>query len=232
MSITSSMNAPLTLPTDKNTLGFCKGAFRLFIGLEKKAFNINNRPLGISGVIPYWKCEKCPFEGPCITTYPVQLPGQKKAKPEKSFDLKPRECVGGGVLYKWAFLAKSHVQIKSSAELGSVEQRRGEYGSFGCIFCAGEAVRRGWALSGSDIWTGLKEKDKHNKRGGGDGGSINSGTGGGTPIFGNLGSFMEHLQVHRREDMRPGVEMMGRVRGVAGRAPEVGEEWEVVLLPL
>jgi hypothetical protein len=245
MSITSSLlttntthsNIPLTLPTEKNTLGFCKGAFRLFIGLEKKAFSINNRPIGISGVIPYWKCEKCTFEGPCIIN---TLPGQKRSKAEKTYDLKVRESSstsggGGGVLYRWGFLAKCHVHIKSTAELGTAEQRRGEYGSFGCIFCACEAQRRGWALSGNDIYTGTDEGGT--KKGGGkkgaDAASVNSGAiGGGTPIFGNVSSFMEHLQVHRREEMRPGIEMLGRVKGVAGRVPEKGEEFDVALLPL
>lgn len=196
MSMTSSLTAPLTLPTDKNTLGFCKGAFRMFIGLEKKAFSINNRPIGISGVIPYWKCEKCSFEGPCIINV---LPGQKRSKAERTYDLKVRECSGGGVLYRWAFLAKCHVMIKSTAELNTPEQRRGEYGSFGCIFCASEAQRRGWALSGNDIYTGADEAKKGKKHAA-DAVSVNSGAGGGTPIFGNVGSFMDHLQVHRREE--------------------------------
>ncbi len=62
--------------------------------------------------------------------------------------------------------------------------------------------------------------------------SVGAGAGGGTPIFGNVASFMEHLQVHRREEMRPGIEMMGRLRGLAGRVPEKGEEFDVALLPL
>lgn len=134
-------------------------------------------------------------------------------------------------MYKWAFLAKCHVHIKSSAELNTPEQRRGEYGSFGCVFCACEAQRRGWALSGSDIWTSPEGKSKDKDKDKGSAGIGKEG-GGGTPIFGNIGSFMEHLQVHRREEMRPGVEMLGRVRGVVGRRPEEGEEWEVCLLPL
>ena len=82
-------------------------------------------------------------------------------------------------------------------------------------------------MSGNDIYTGEKEKKK------GDAVSVNSGgQGGGTPIFGNVGSFMEHLQVHRREEMRPGIEMLGRVRAVAGRRPEAGEEFDLALLPL
>jgi hypothetical protein len=225
MSMSSSITGPLTLPTDKNTLGFCKGAFRLFIGLEKKAFSINNRPIGISGIIPYWRCDKCTFEGPCIINV---LPGQKRSKAEKTYDLRVRECQGGGVLYKWAFLAKCHVSIKSSADVNTPEQKRGEYGSFGFVFCACEAQRRGWALSGNDIYTGADDAKKKK----GDAVSVNSGQGGGTPIFGNVQSFMEHLQVHRREDMRPGVDMCGRLKAVVGRAPERGEEFDIALLPV
>jgi hypothetical protein len=43
---------------------------------------------------------------------------------------------------------------------------------------------------------------------------------------------MEHLQLHRREEMRPGVEMLGRIKGVAGRVPEEGEQFDVALLPI
>jgi hypothetical protein len=184
MSTTSSLTSPLILPTDKNILGFCKGAIRLFAGLENKAFAINNRPVGISGVIlPYWKCQKCPFEGLCILNWPL---GQKRSKAKITYDLQVRKCAGGGVLYRWAFLAKCHVSIRSAAELGTPEQRHGDYGTFGtfgCIFCACEAQRRGWALSGNDIYGWTEGKDYGMKHGR-DAASVDSGAGAGTPSSG------------------------------------------------
>ena len=153
------------------------------------------------------------------------------------------------MLYKWSFLAKCHVSIKSQPTTFSPtycyigpgeEQKSGEFGSFGCVFCACEAQRRGWALSGNDILTDTEEEEGKNmfrrakEKRNGDAASIaeSAGGGGGTPIFGNVSSFMEHLQVHRREEMRPGIEMCGRLKAVVGRAPAKDEDFEIALLPL
>ena len=141
---------------------------------------------------------------------PPPAPGtslKKPAKAEKIFDPRVRVGDGGGVRYKWVFLAKSHVSCKSVPE--GEEARRGEFGAFACLFCCAEGRARGWE--------GL---------GGG-------GVAGAAPIFGNVGSFMEHLaEVHRKEAGWPGVEMLGRGRAVVGRVAGPAEEWDVNFVPL
>ncbi|KAF7505848.1 hypothetical protein GJ744_012470 [Endocarpon pusillum] len=52
------------------------------------------------------------------------------------------------------------------------------------------------------------------------------------PMFGNVESFMQHLEMHRTEQGTPGVEMQGRLKCVVGRAAEPGEDFDVNFLPI
>jgi hypothetical protein len=230
---------PLTLPTDKNLLGFCKGAFRLQAGMERKAFAINNRPLGLSGMISYWRCEKCNFEGPAHHTVNISGDKKKKGKPEKVFDPKVRFSGSGGVRYRWAFLARCHVSLKGSLSLDTPTD--GSFGSFGCIFCCAEGKNRGWldisntagVVGGPVAGSNLSFKS-------GSGRAANSGVKIGvmagaqaTPIFGGVTSFMQHLEsVHREQEGWPNAEMAGRFRVVVGRVARPEEEgWEINFVP-
>lgn len=53
-----------------------------------------------------------------------------------------------------------------------------------------------------------------------------------TPVFKDLLSFLEHLEMHRVASGAPGPEMSGRMKAVCGRIAAEGEEWEVNFLPL
>ncbi|KAK5939775.1 hypothetical protein PMZ80_008157 [Knufia obscura] len=246
-SIPLPQNLPLTLPTERSTHPFCKGAFRLFLGLTKKAFTPANRPVGMSSFIPYWRCDKCLFEGPMHTTPGPPDKKGRPGKPEKIFDPATRECgplsmavVGpdgrgegsGGVRYKWVFLAKSHVPLRTVTE----GRHDGTFGGFACLFCAAEGQQRGWTTGvggaanhgfgvngsvGNDASSTLSGKSGHS-----------SNNGAGTPVFGNLTLFMDHLQMHRREENWPCAEMLGRMKCVVGRVAERGDDWEVNFLPL
>jgi hypothetical protein len=97
-------NIPLTLPTDKNPLGFCRCAARLFLSpdsdpKQSKSFTVANRPVGFNSLVPYWSCQKCNFEGPLCTIINVtdgDGKKKKKGKEEKIFDTKVRVSNGGG----------------------------------------------------------------------------------------------------------------------------------------
>jgi hypothetical protein len=204
--------------------------------------------------VTYWRCEKCNFEGPVYTS--VNVSGtKKKGKPERTFDPKIRVSETGGVRYKWAFLAKCHVNLKGMVPLGEAGSREGSFGSFGCVFCCAEGKYRGWndssavcasSTNGVDkgvmgLLTSGKWKDRGSVRGGKSGHTANSGpkvdlssgASQSTPIFGNVASFMEHLEtVHRGQDGWPNAEMQGRFRIVVGRLAGVHEEgWDVNFVP-
>lgn len=252
-SIPVPQNLPLNLPNEKNTHPFCKSAFRLFLGITKKSFIAANRPVGMTGYVPYWKCDKCQFEGPMAT---VAGPPDKKGrpgKPEKVFDRTIRECgpltsavVGpdgrgegsGGIRYKWAFLAKCHVPLKAPPDFGNMGQSTGTIGSFGCLFCTAEGAARGWVMTfdGSrSMSLGLNGpglNDTASTFSGTSGHSAGSGPAQNTPVFGNLQLFMDHLQMHRREEYWPCEEMRGRMKCVVGRVADRGEDWEINFLPL
>ncbi|KIW48299.1 uncharacterized protein PV06_00901 [Exophiala oligosperma] len=289
LSVPSS--GPLILPTDKDTLGFCKGAFRLQAGLERKAFSLANRPLGFTGTETYWRCEKCNFEGPQYTQVNVSSDNRRKGKPERKFDPRIRTSESGGIRYRWAFLARCHVQLKGMVPVG--ETKDGSFGSFGCIFCCAEGKHRGWIDDGHHQNSSAVGRDNSNARiktvsvsvgggrhhglgifgsGGGGGGSKDKGkdkkksgkskhvqpnsgvkvvvdgdddgqggaqsknltkSNNNTPIFGNVSSFMEHLDlVHRPQEGWPNAEMLGRFKVVVGRLAGVHEDgWDVNFVP-
>ncbi|KIX02513.1 uncharacterized protein Z518_08454 [Rhinocladiella mackenziei CBS 650.93] len=212
---------PLTLPTDKNLLGFCKGAFRLQAGLERKAFSVANRPAGFASMITYWKCEKCNFEGPMYSSVNL-FEGKKKGKPERLFDPKVRTSESGGIRYRWTFLARCHVALKGMVPSDTPAAREGSFGSFGCIFCCAEGKNRGWL----DAWSNASVRSGNT--------AIKvDGTNRSTPIFGNVTSFMEHLEtLHRKQDGWPNAEMIGRFRVVVGTfAASEDNGWEVNFVP-
>lgn len=128
--------------------------------------------------------------------------GSKKTKAEKTFDSRVR-VAENGIRYRWVFLAKSHVQCKSMPE--GPTARDGSFGAFACIFCCAEGAGRGWGTTGS---------------------------GTNAPTFGNVGSFMEHLQIHRRAEASPGAEMQTKAKCIVGRVAEAGEDFEINLPPL
>jgi len=127
--------------------------------------------------------------------------GSKKTKAEKTFDSRVR-VAENGIRYRWIFLAKSHVQCKSMPE--GPTARDGSFGAFGCIFCCAEGVGRGWSTLGR---------------------------GGTAPTFGNIGSFMEHLQMHLSEEGTPGAQMQARTKCIVGRVAEATEDFEINLPP-
>ncbi|KAJ9606679.1 hypothetical protein H2200_008687 [Cladophialophora chaetospira] len=222
---------PLNLPTDKNLLGFCKGALRLQAGLERKAFSIANRPVGFSGMSSYWRCEKCEFEGPVHQIVNTSEDKKKKGKPEKVFDPRIRVSEGGGVRYRWAFLARCHVSLKGLVTIDAPKD--GSFGSFGCIFCCAEGKNRGWfdtAAADGPITT--SNASVKSGRTANSGVKMDAGTQA-TPIFGNVASFMQHLEtVHRQQDGWPNAEMVGRFRVVVGRVAGVQDgAWEINLVP-
>ncbi|KAJ4516337.1 hypothetical protein HRR83_001666 [Exophiala dermatitidis] len=280
ISIPTQIHIPLTLPTDKDLLGFCKGAFRLQAGMERKAFGLANRPSGLSGMITYWKCEKCNFEGPAPVRTANAVSGtasgetragtgtgetkkskqksKQKPKVERIFDPKIRVSEGGGVRYKWAFLARCHVAVKAvampvpqastvlttttattSGGGGGGRSPNDIFGSFGCIFCCAEGRSRGWLENNLNNREG---EGVLGGGGGGGGGSTTSATPSSTPIFGNVSSFMHHLEtvhVNRGPDGWPCAEMVGRFRVVFGdgyndrdtEGSSGGGDWEVKFVP-
>lgn len=167
----------------------------------------------------------------------------RPGKPEKCFDQTIHECgpistaiIGpdgrgegsGGVRFKWAFLAKCHVPLKTVPE--NVGKQTGTVGSYGCIFCMAEGAARGWTGPNSSLSFG-SANDAASTFSGTSGHSAGS-TSTGTPVFGNLQLFMDHLQMHRREEGWPCQEMQMRMKCIVGRVAERQEEWEINFLPL
>lgn len=162
------------LPSEENKYaGFCKGAWKLQLGM-KKAMNAEYRPAGMYGQIPFWRCQKCYFEGPMAGT----------SKATRSFDNNIRRS--NGIQYRWVFLAKSHVYVKDIPKASN-----GTLGTFGCIFCCAETRQ--------------------------------------TPIFGNVKTLLEHLQLHRENV--PGAELRDRTRCIVDRVAEPWEDFDINLPP-
>ena len=114
------------LPSPENDYaGFCKGAYYLQAGLHRDGVGLRNNSVAKTGESKYWAChnKKCVFEGPAC----------KKGK-EYLFDNTIRELIVEGVprlRYRWSFLAKSHVAIRST---------KSQIYDYRCIFCILQCV--------------------------------------------------------------------------------------------
>ncbi len=105
------------LPSEDVYGGFCKGAYKLQVGL-RDGLKLRNQSGSFQGEGYYWACgsSKCAFEGRA----------GKKDK-EWAFDNTVRNS--HGVRYRWTFLAKSHVGL-SKAKNGIYDYR--------CVFCVSQ----------------------------------------------------------------------------------------------
>jgi hypothetical protein len=213
----------LHLPTDKHLHGFCKGAVRLQAGLDRKAFGVQNRAHGSSGISSYWCCEKCNFEGPLYNIVNTSdEKKRKKEKPERIFDPKIRVSQSGMIRYRWAFLARCHVPVKDIVPQNTEAGKDGSFGSFGCIFCCAEGKARGW-LDQSDN-SSMSVRSGHSaKKSDGSSGSY------ATPVFGEVNAFMAHLErMHSKKDGRPNAEMLGRMKVILEKVANAEDlEWDV-----
>jgi hypothetical protein len=180
--------APLTLllgdalPSEDNLFaGFCKGAWKLQTG-AKKAMRMEHRPVGMYGHVSYWRCSKCNFEGPAnreprakrsgslssepLTSLPP-LPGKsndKSSSSTPSFDLRIRYHASTGIRYRWSFLAKSHVNMRTLPK-----STDGSEGIFMCIFCCAEKRTSTPVFGNVDLF--MEHLQVHGGRPGSDGSS-------------------------------------------------------------
>ncbi|PGH00301.1 hypothetical protein AJ80_09195 [Polytolypa hystricis UAMH7299] len=188
----------LYLPNESNDYaGFCKGAWKLQNDM-KKAMRVDNRPEGIYTRTLFWRCSKCLFEGPMMTT-PVPRPSTRPSadggpgfprtvpagEPGRSFDVTVRIHARTGIQYRWAFLAKSHIPSRDVPM-----NPDGTSGAFGCIYCV--AADRG-----------------------------------ASPVFGDLDSFMTHLRSHDGSGRAPERELLDRTRCIMGRVAGKWEEFDL-----
>lgn len=134
----------LYLPSEENNFaGFCKGAWKLQLGL-KKAFTAEIRPEGMYSNVPFWRCSKCYYEGPMMTISSSSSSsspgssGSKSTRKTKTFDTRVRVHPPTGIRYRWAFLAKSHVSTRRFLAMKTGPDTDGSAGTFGCIFCCAE----------------------------------------------------------------------------------------------
>ena len=155
--------------------------------------------------------------------YTSSLDPKKKGKQEKIFDPTIREH--NGIRYKWEFLAKCHVQLKSNPETAVGAKRDGSFGGFACMFCAAEGHARGWEKAAP-----LKPVDTRSVKSSGSSKAADEFSAS-APTFGNLQSFMDHLQMHREEAAWPCEEMRGRMKCIVGREAEKTEDWDINLTP-
>lgn len=200
---TQPLSLPLNLPSESALHGFCKGAIKLQSGSLK-----DNKKAFTVANRPSGFTGTIPFWQctKCSFDGPVVI--SVITVPGKKAG-KAEKCFDtrvresdGGIRYRWTFLAKCHVMGKSLPE--GPTARDGSFGAFACLFCCAEGHARGWRMA----------------------------TENGAPIFGNVASFMEHLQMHREVEGRPGVEMQTRAKCVVGRVAEMTEDFDINLPPL
>lgn len=95
--------------------GYCKGAYKLQVGLVKEGMKICNQSTSMTGQSNYWACasSKCCFEG-----------GARQIGKTWEFDNTVR--ISQGIRYRWTLLAKSHIAMSKS--------KNHNY-DYQCVFC-------------------------------------------------------------------------------------------------
>ena len=114
-SLRTHSSTQTAIPAKTPYRGFCKGAYKLQVGLDKESMVLRNQSTSMTGQSHYWACasSKCAFEG-----------GALKSSSGWKFDDSVR--IASGIQYRWTFLAKSHVT------LSKVKNRQYD---FQCVFC-------------------------------------------------------------------------------------------------
>lgn len=117
--------------------GFCKGAYKLQVGLVKEGMRICNQSTSMTGQANYWACasSKCCFEGPACKVGKIW-----------KFDNSVRTMQG--VRYRWTLLAKSHVAMSKVTN---------RIYAFRCLFCSEQGqptnIYHGDKVFLDHIWT-------------------------------------------------------------------------------
>ena len=95
--------------------GFCKGAFKMQVGLNRESVKLRSQSVSMTGESNYFACAsaKCAWEGPAC-------------KNGKHWEFDDTVRASNGVQYRWTFLAKCHVA------LSKVKNRLYDYQ---CVFC-------------------------------------------------------------------------------------------------
>ena len=94
--------------------GFCMGAYKLQVGLDKESVKLRNQSVSMTGQSNYWACasSKCAFEGPAC-------------KNGKNWVFDDTVRVSNDVQYRWTLLAKCHITL-DKVKHGYAYQ---------CVFC-------------------------------------------------------------------------------------------------
>lgn len=209
----------LNLPNESNLAGFCKGAVRTQLGSRKKGFSLQHRQ-GAKGQEYFYQCTKCSFEGPAAVSTALPSGGRGAVKREKTFDVQVRVSEGG-IKYRWALLAKSHVSKKAASKDG----QHGSHDVFGCYFCCAEGMAIGWVDNSPSAQLATLGSLGDEKT---QGNPVTSTT----PTFTGLQPFLAHLDTHRTASRTPGQTVANATNCIVGRTADDGEDFDLNLPPL
>ncbi|EXJ94352.1 hypothetical protein A1O1_02746 [Capronia coronata CBS 617.96] len=210
----------LNIPNESNLAGFCKGAVRTQLGGRKKGFSLEHKRGG-KGQGYFFRCTKCSFQGPASISTSLPSGGRAAIKREKTFDTQVRVSEGG-IKYRWAFLAKSHVVGQAASSDG-----HNSNDIFGCYFCCAEGTAKGWVDETDTLTAQLATLgtfgDKKNR---------SNSKPNVTPRFVGLRAFLAHLETHRTASWTPGIIVANEMNCIVGRAANDCEDFDLNLPPL
>lgn len=206
-----------------NYYNFCKGAWTLREEF-KKGLVVRNKPVGMYTSCLIWQCKECNFEGPSFGAKKPYITDPRSYT--YTHDLAGAEIT---VKYKWIFLAKSHVKIKSGSFLRpiAVEQDTGLPHD---LHVRGFLNHGSNGSSNSDL---SKDKNAHDdskylhKPGYSYGCTFCCAEGHVTSVYGNADTLLRHVaEVHAAGEPLS-ADAQTRTKCIVGRAPAKGEEWDV-----
>ncbi|EKG20697.1 hypothetical protein MPH_01961 [Macrophomina phaseolina MS6] len=208
-----------------NYYNFCKGAWSLREDM-KKSLVVRNKPVGMYTSCLVWQCKDCNFEGPTF--------GAKKPYLTDPNIYTYVHVMGDThitVKYRWIFLAKSHVKVKSGSLLRLAATEHDTTSGNLVGFLANHACTT--PKSSSDLSVAPKDKssvEEHkylSKPGYSYGCSFCCAEGRVSSVYGNAETLFRHVAEAHFVAGQLSADAQARTKCVVGRAPAKDEEWDV-----
>ncbi|KAL1640286.1 hypothetical protein SLS58_007102 [Diplodia intermedia] len=211
-----------------NYYNFCKGAWSLREEF-KKGLTVRNKPVGMYTSCLVWQCKECNFEGP---SFGNKKPYMTDPRTYTFVHELPSCGTSITVRYKWIFLAKNHVKIKSGLLRPTATENDQTVASLnGFLGSHHHQPSSSCDLTQKDNSAVDDTKYLH-KPGYSYGCSFCCAEGRVTSVYGTAETLLRHVAeahaapaVAGRQQLS--ADELARTKCVIGRTPEKTEEWDV-----
>ncbi|KKY21299.1 hypothetical protein UCDDS831_g04367 [Diplodia seriata] len=211
-----------------NYYNFCKGAWSLREEF-KKGLTVRNKPVGMYTSCLVWQCKECNFEGP---SFGNKKPYMTDPRTYTFVHELPSSGASITVRYKWIFLAKNHVKIKSGLLRPTATENEQTVSSLNGFLGSHHHQRSSSCDLTQKDNSAVDDTKYLHKPGYSYGCSFCCAEGRVTSVYGTAETLLRHVAeahaapaVAGRQQLS--ADALARTKCVIGRTPEKTEEWDV-----